>query len=134
MEPLIIAFHILLCLVIIGLILLQQGKGAEMGASFGSGGSQTLFGPTGGSNLLTRSTAILVTLFFITSFSLSLLAKQKVSVGADAGVPSTEVIEAHNTQAAGDAPAPPSASDVPAVQQAAPDTADVPAAPVGEQK
>lgn len=64
MEPLIIALHILVCLGIVGLILLQQGKGAEMGASFGSGGSQTLFGSAGSGNMLSHATAILVTIFF----------------------------------------------------------------------
>ena len=78
LEQIIIIFHVLIALAIVILILLQQGKGADMGASFGGGGSQTLFGPTGGGNLLTQITTILATLFFVTSFSLAIIAKQKV--------------------------------------------------------
>ncbi|NNL10469.1 MAG: preprotein translocase subunit SecG [Pseudomonadales bacterium] len=62
---------------IIGLVLLQQGKGADMGASFGGGGSQKLFGAAGGGNVLTRATAVLAATFFVTSFGLAIIAKQK---------------------------------------------------------
>ena len=78
-EQIIITLHILIALAIIALILLQQGKGADMGASFGGGGSQTLFGPSGGGNALTRATAILAALFFLSSFSLAIIAKQKAT-------------------------------------------------------
>jgi preprotein translocase subunit SecG len=124
MEPLIIALHILTCLAIVGLILLQQGKGAEMGASFGSGGSQTLFGSTGTGNLLSHATAVLATVFFVTSFSLSLLAKNKSAASHDAGVPAAAVIEAHNAAAE---QTPPPVVDAPAMG-AVPST-DAPAAP-----
>jgi len=82
MEQLILAAHLLIALAIIGLIMLQQGKGAEMGASFGAGGSQTLFGSSGSGNVLTTATAWLVVLFFATSFSLALLVSKR-SVVAD---------------------------------------------------
>jgi preprotein translocase subunit SecG len=84
LEQIILVIHVLIALAIIGLILLQQGKGADMGASFGGGGSQTLFGPSGGGNVLTRATAILATLFFVSSFGLAIIAKQK-SVDVNAG-------------------------------------------------
>ena len=74
--------HVIVALAIVGLILLQQGKGADMGASFGGGGSQTLFGPSGGGNLLTRATAVLAAVFFATSFGLAIIAKQKASMTA----------------------------------------------------
>lgn len=77
MEQLILIGHLIVALVIIGLIMLQQGKGADMGASFGGGGSQTLFGSDGSGNVLTRATAWLVALFFASSFSLALIADQK---------------------------------------------------------
>jgi preprotein translocase subunit SecG len=77
MEQIILAAHLLIALAIIGLILLQQGKGAEMGASFGSGGSQTLFGSSGSGNVLTKATAWLVALFFATSFSMALLVNKR---------------------------------------------------------
>ena len=82
MEQFILAAHLLIALAIIGLIMLQQGKGAEMGASFGAGGSQTLFGSSGSGNVLTKATAWLVVLFFATSFSLALLVSKR-SVVAD---------------------------------------------------
>lgn len=83
-EQIVLVVHVLIAIGIVGLILLQQGKGADMGASFGAGSSQTLFGATGGGNVLTRATAILVTLFFVSSLGLAIIAKQKVSqVGSD---------------------------------------------------
>ncbi|HAN27743.1 MAG TPA: preprotein translocase subunit SecG, partial [Haliea salexigens] len=57
MEQIILIVHLLIALAIIGLIMLQQGKGADVGASFGAGASQTLFGSAGSSNVLTKSTA-----------------------------------------------------------------------------
>ena len=77
MEQLILVAHLLIALAIIGLIMLQQGKGADMGASFGAGGSQTLFGSDGGGNVLTKATAWLVVLFFASSFSLALLVNKR---------------------------------------------------------
>ena len=78
-EQLVLVAHLLLSLAIIGLIMLQQGKGADMGASFGAGASQTLFGSTGGGNVLTRATAWMVALFFATSFGLAVIAKSKTA-------------------------------------------------------
>ncbi len=80
MEQIILVVHLLIALAIIGLIMLQQGKGADMGASFGAGGSQTLFGSSGSGNVLTKATAWLVVLFFATSFSLALLVNKRAVV------------------------------------------------------
>lgn len=77
MEQIVLIVHLVLALTIIGLILLQQGKGADMGASFGAGASQTLFGSDGSGNVLTRATAWLAALFFATSFGLAMIATQK---------------------------------------------------------
>jgi preprotein translocase subunit SecG len=74
MYQIILVIHILLSLSIIGLVLIQRGKGAEMGAGFGGGASQTLFGSGGSGSFLTRSTAILATLFFISCLALSYVA------------------------------------------------------------
>jgi preprotein translocase subunit SecG len=134
MEVLITALHILVAMAIIGLILLQQGKGAEMGASFGSGGSQTLFGSAGSGNLLSHATAILVAIFFVTSFGLSVLAKQKSELNTKIGIPDASVIEQHNASVieeqknAAKPASTQSGGDVPAVDSKAPAT-DVPAAP-----
>lgn len=75
METLVLVLHILVALGMIGMILLQQGKGAEAGASFGAGASSTVFGASGSANFLTKSTAILTTIFFITSLTLAIFAK-----------------------------------------------------------
>jgi preprotein translocase subunit SecG len=83
MEQIILMVHLLVALAIIGLIMLQQGKGADMGASFGAGASQTLFGSDGSGNVLTKATAWLVALFFASSFGLALLASQKSGVVDD---------------------------------------------------
>ena len=83
MEQLVLIIHVLVAIAIIGLIMIQQGKGADMGASFGAGASQTLFGSAGGGNALTKATSWLVTLFFLTSFGLAYFAKQNAdAVGA----------------------------------------------------
>jgi preprotein translocase subunit SecG len=94
MEQIILVVHLLIALSIIGLIMLQQGKGADMGASFGAGGSQTLFGSDGSGNVLTTGTAWLVALFFATSFGLALLASQKSVVVDDLGLTIPSAIEA----------------------------------------
>jgi preprotein translocase subunit SecG len=76
MQQLVLALHVVISLILIALILLQQGKGAEAGASFGSGASQTIFGSQGSGSFITRITALFVTLFFVTSLSLGYLMVQ----------------------------------------------------------
>ena len=71
METLILVVHVLAAIAIIGLVLLQHGKGADMGAAFGGGASGSLFGATGSANFLSRATAILATIFFATSLGLT---------------------------------------------------------------
>lgn len=93
MEQAILIVHVLAALGITGLIMLQQGKGADMGASFGAGSSQTLFGSQGGGNVLTKSTAVLATLFFATSFGLAIVAKDKANSVGGIGVPIPAAIE-----------------------------------------
>ena len=75
--PIILTFHVLSALGIIGLVLVQHGKGADMGAAFGSGASGSLFGATGSANFLSRTTAVLAVVFFLTSLSLAYLASNK---------------------------------------------------------
>ncbi|MFT4940440.1 MAG: preprotein translocase subunit SecG [Paraglaciecola sp.] len=65
-----VVVYLIVALMLVGFVLIQQGKGADMGASFGSGGSNTVFGSTGSGNFLTRTTAILATLFFVISLIL----------------------------------------------------------------
>jgi preprotein translocase subunit SecG len=73
----VIVLHVLIALAIIGLVLLQHGKGADMGSGFGGGSSGSLFGATGSANFLSRLTAALATVFFLTSLGLAYLATSK---------------------------------------------------------
>jgi preprotein translocase subunit SecG len=82
MEKLILVIHVLAALGVIGLVLLQHGKGADMGASFGSGASGSLFGVSGSSNFMSRATAICVVVFFATSLTLAYLASHKSAGGS----------------------------------------------------
>ena len=75
LNSLVLTLHVIVGLGVIGLVLIQHGKGADMGAAFGSGASGSLFGATGSANFLSRLTAILATVFFILSLSLALLSK-----------------------------------------------------------
>jgi preprotein translocase subunit SecG len=72
-----LTLHILVGLGVIGLVLMRHGKGADMGAAFGSGASGSLFGATGSANFLSRMTAVLATVFFITSLTLAYMANQR---------------------------------------------------------
>ena len=81
MESIIIFVHVIAAIAITGLVLIQQGKGADMGASFGSGASQTLFGSAGSGNALTKSTSIMAAVFFITSLGLAMIARQQADLG-----------------------------------------------------
>ena len=100
-EQIVLIVHLVVALGIIGLIMLQQGKGADMGASFGAGASQTLFGSDGSGNVLTKATAWLVALFFASSFGLALLASQRSAPVDDLGLDIPAAVETQ-TQAAGD--------------------------------
>lgn len=73
LSNLLLVFHLLVALTIIVLVLLQQGKGADMGAAFGGGSSETLFGARGSANFLTRITSSLAVIFFVTSLVLAFL-------------------------------------------------------------
>lgn len=75
-NSILLVIHVLVAVAIVGLVLIQQGRGADMGAAFG-GGSQTLFGARGSANFLTRVTAILAAVFFFTSGSLAYLYSQR---------------------------------------------------------
>lgn len=76
METLVWIIHIIVAVTLIGLVLIQHGKGADMGAAFGGGSSGSLFGSTGSANFLSRTTAILASLFFLTSMGLGYFALQ----------------------------------------------------------
>ncbi|NIF83899.1 preprotein translocase subunit SecG [Comamonas sp. Tr-654] len=113
-SSVILAVQMLAALGMIGLILMQHGKGADMGASFGSGSSGSLFGASGSANFLSRSTAALATVFFVATLALAYLGNARpVSSGSvlegapvSAPAPATAVPPATTT---GDAAVPPAA-------------------------
>ncbi|NLO80184.1 MAG: preprotein translocase subunit SecG [Xanthomonadaceae bacterium] len=111
MTTILTVLHLFIVVALIVLVLLQHGRGASMGAAFGSGASATVFGARGSANFLSRTTAILATLFFITSLPLALMGGQ--------GKRSGSVIDVYPEAPAAGAPATP----------AAPATPDAPAAP-----
>lgn len=123
METIVVVVHVIAAIAIVGLVLLQQGKGADAGAAFGSGASQTVFGSSGSGNFLTRSTSIAATVFFITSLTLAIFAKQNTSAGIVDGLPivNPDLLTQPVTPA----------SDIPQVDvgQSTSDAADVPVVP-----
>ena len=127
LETLLLVVHVGVAVAIIGLVLIQHGKGADAGAAFGSGASQTVFGSQGSSSFLTRSTAILATVFFLTSLTLAYLA---ANTGEERSV--TEVMAPAADEPLGsDLPMPPMdevPSDVPSVPSMPESSTDQPAA------
>jgi preprotein translocase subunit SecG len=96
LQEVLIVAYLVVALLLIGLVLIQQGKGADMGASLGGGGSNTVFGSSGSGNFLTRSTAILATLFFIISLllgSLSASSEKAVDEWENLEVPVSAPVE-----------------------------------------
>ncbi len=96
-ETLVLVVHVLAALSIIGLVLLQQGKGADMGSGFGGGASSTVFGSGGAGSFLSKTTTTIAITFFLTSFGLAFFAKEKSIAARDLGLP--EVIQQTPTQA-----------------------------------
>ena len=128
MQSIALVIHVLLAIGVIGLVLIQHGKGADAGAAFGSGASATVFGARGSASFLTRATTILAGLFFLTSLALFYLAAHRDRTVRSVTDDPSVVEEA--------APAPPPAGDLPGgveADEAAPAPTDVPAgdAPVG---
>jgi len=83
MYELLLVVYLIVSIILVGFVLIQQGKGAGMGASFGSGGSNTVFGASGSGNFMTRTTGILATLFFVLSLVLGNLSTKHVSVNEE---------------------------------------------------
>ena len=111
----VLVIQLLAALVMIGLVLIQHGKGADMGASFGSGASGSLFGATGSANFLSRSTAVCATLFFVCTLALAYLS-HSVPAAAAGGA---SVLD-RAAPAAPAASVPTGAAQIPGVQPAAP--------------
>lgn len=93
MYTFVLALHIIVAIAMIGLILIQHGKGADAGASFGAGASGTVFGAAGSANFMTRATAVLTAIFFVTSLTLAVQARKQAEdqfrLDAPASAPQT---------------------------------------------
>ncbi|HVJ29898.1 MAG TPA: preprotein translocase subunit SecG [Gammaproteobacteria bacterium] len=79
LQTIVLIAHVGIALLIIGLVLLQRGKGADAGTGFGAGASGTVFGARGSATFFSRATGVLATLFFVTSLTLAYLATQRVA-------------------------------------------------------
>ena len=127
LQTVVIVVHLLVALALVVLVLLQQGKGADAGASFGSGASATVFGSQGSTTFLSRFTAILAGVFFLTSLGLAYFATQQAGMLSQAGLPDPAVLEIPVSkpavedvpvlESAPSAPSAGSAGDVPQVEE-----------------
>jgi preprotein translocase subunit SecG len=116
-ESATLVLHVLTAMAVCGFVLLQHGKGADMGAAFGSGSSGSLFGAAGSANFLSRTTAVLATVFFLTSVALTYFGSKH---GVPQGIMEKGVMERVVPAKPGDVPqAAPSTSGVPAPSGAA---------------
>ena len=118
---LLLVIHLIIAVTIVVLVLLQQGKGADMGAAFGGGSSQSLFGARGSANFLSRATSFLVATFFITSLVLAFLYTRQ---GEDRSILEGSIIEQVQEEA-GDVPD----EAAQAIEETASGESDVPAIP-----
>lgn len=121
LETVVVVLHLVGAIGIVALVLLQQGKGADAGASFGAGASATVFGSQGSSTFLSKFTGILAAAFFITSLGLAFFAKEKADALNQVGLPDPAVLEVQQK---------PAADDVPVLEEQAPksEVSDVPEA------
>jgi preprotein translocase subunit SecG len=124
LQTILLVVQVLVAISLIGLILIQHGKGADAGAAFGSGASNTIFGAQGSGNFLTRTTSILAFVFLVNSMVLAYMANQRVAVSTslmDQPLPAvTQPAQPQEVTPASDIPAEPpveSQSEVPAIPE-----------------
>jgi len=138
MQIVLNVFHLFLAIGLVGLVLIQHGKGADAGAAFGSGASATVFGARGSGNFLSRTTAVLAALFFLTSMALAYFASQVdgpkglmegVEIPASP-VPAPPVGTQQDVPVVPGTSGGPNRSDVPVIPQAAVPAASMPQVPV----
>jgi preprotein translocase subunit SecG len=123
----VVGVHVIACLFLIGVVLLQQGKNQDLASAFGGGGTQTAFGPRGSANVLSRATTILAGVFMVTSLALSMLRPRTSSFLDQVQTP-----QASPSSAASAVPAPPAAATpAPAAPAAATPAPAATASPAG---
>jgi len=129
LESFLLVVHLIVAAVVCGLVLIQHGKGADMGAAFGSGSSGSLFGASGSANFLSRTTAVLAAVFFMSSLGLTYLgsmhgpAKDVMQQGVMGNIPKSEAPAPGQPPAATPAAVP---SSTPAPSSEAPKPGEVP--------
>ncbi len=142
LQTIAVVFHVLLAVGIVALVLLQRGKGADAGAGFGAGASGTVFGARGSASFLSRTTAVLATLFFVSSLGLSYLFSQRseptsvvdrVQQEAPAPQPATSLPILPPASVPASAPASSAPASGTTSPPPAPTTDTAPAAPAGQQ-
>lgn len=132
METVLLIVHVLVAVGLIALVLLQQGKGAEMGAAFGSGASSTVFGSRGSASFLSRGTAILAALFFATSLALFALSHRGTGTNSVVDSPAPAVEQPAQPVQPEGVPTAPSAGE-PATQGGGEEAPSVPEAPAASK-
>ena len=124
LQTIVLIAHVGVALMIIGLVLLQRGKGADAGTGFGAGASGTVFGARGSATFFSRATGVLATLFFVTSLTLAYLATQRTAPASLLqGAPAQQTAPQTQTTTAPPAAETPPASDVPAIPDETPSQA-----------
>ena len=113
-----VVLHIIACLFLIGVVLLQQGKSQDLASAFGGGGTQTAFGPRGSANVLSRATTILAALFMVTSLALTMLRPSDSSFLDDVEAPVASPAPGAAASAAPPAPVTTAPAAVPAASPA----------------
>ncbi|WP_421682108.1 preprotein translocase subunit SecG [Stutzerimonas urumqiensis] len=127
LQTVVIVVHLLVALGLVGLVLVQQGKGADAGASFGSGASATVFGSQGSATFLSRVTGILAAVFFATSLGLAFFAKEQADELSQVGLPDPAVMELPADDGS------PEIGDVPVIEGQGPSSqSDIPVKPESE--
>ena len=124
LHSIVLGVHLIVAAMIVGLVLLQRGKGAEAGTGFGAGASGTVFGARGSANFLSRATGVLATVFFITSLALAYLSTQRTAPTSLLDAPAQTAPAPQSTQPSGSPP--PAKSDLPQLPN------DAGSAPAGE--
>jgi len=122
LEQVLIVGYLVVALLLIGFVLIQQGKGADMGASFGAGGSNTVFGSSGSGNFMTKTTAVLATCFFVISLLLGSIAASKNETVDEFDNLEVPVVKE------------PVSSEIPTLSTEMPTASDVPAATEEDKK
>ena len=133
-ESVLLSLLVLDAIALTVLVLLQQGKGADVGAAFGSGSSNTMFGSLGAASFLTKATAWLSIGFFVIAFSLAYIAKHRANDAGTLGIPtlSTETVQEQLTPSQESVDSPQSQSDVPSVEALESQAQDEPAGDIPE--